>query len=61
MFVEPGDTPVDIRFNVLIGGVDELLPRGRDEAMAMLQRMLREWEQMNYPNMVTISNTVGTA
>ena len=61
MFIESGDTPSDIRFNVLVGAVKELLPKGAEEAMAMLQHLLRQWEQMNYPDKVIISDTVGTA
>lgn len=61
MVVEVADTPADVRFNILVGAVKELLPKGQDEAAAMLRRLLLEWERMNYPDSLIISDTVGTA
>lgn len=61
MVIEPGDTPADIRFNILVGGVKELLPKGEEEVTAMLQHMLRKWEEANYPDKIILSDVVGTA
>ena len=53
--------PTAVKFNVIIGSVKELLPKGADEAATMLERNLREWERKNYPDIIQIHGTVGTA
>jgi len=60
MLIEPMSLNT-VRFNIVTGSVKELLPKGSDEAMAMLEKFLRDWEQMNYPDKIDIGDTVGTA
>jgi len=60
MFLEP-IASTEIRFNMVMGSVKELLPKGSDEIMAMLEKALRDWEEINYPETCGIGETIGSA
>jgi len=45
------------QFNIVEGAAKELLPRGADEIRELLTKALRDWENVNYPDKVSISHS----
>ena len=44
------------QFNIIEGAAKEILPRGSDEVRQFLTQSLRDWENINYPDQVSIEH-----
>ena len=45
------------QFNIVEGAAKELLPQGADEVRQFLAKALRDWENINYPDQISIDHS----